>query len=68
MSKEGKYAQKSKLRLFFLSCNLVSPLSHVKKTISGPSDVVGWLEKLNENEFDGGDEEGQSLVFIPVKN
>ena len=47
---------------------LFPPFSHVKKTISGPSDVVGWLEKLNENEFDGGDEEGQSLVFIPVKN
>ena len=27
---------------------LFPPFSHVKKTISGPSDVVGWLEKLNE--------------------
>ena len=68
MSKGDKYAQKRRVLLFFLSCNLVSPLSHVKKTILGPSDAVGWLEKLNENEFDGGDEEGQSLVFIPVKN
>ena len=48
MSKGDKYAQKSKVRLFFLSCNLASPLSHVKKTISGPSDVGGWKEKLNE--------------------
>ena len=70
MSKGDKYAQKSKVCLFFLSCNLVSPLSHVKKTISGP----GWFvrrEKFNEFSHSGkdvGGGEGESLALIQANN
>ena len=70
MSKGDKYAQKSKVCLFFLSCNLVSPLSHVKKTISGPGWFVG-REKFNEFSHSGKDGvggEGESLALIQANN
>ena len=69
MSKGDKYAQKSKVRLFFLSCNLVS-LSQVKKTISGPGWFVG-REKFNEFSHSGKDGvggEGESLALIQANN